>query len=731
MKNFAVSARHILIADAERQLQTSNINMSAEEAAFFWFSRFIAIRFMEANGFLESGTRIFTDKNGSFAPYPTEEEYKNRILHLFNELSQGLKDIFTLPDRADELFPQGLTEPDGIIGRMAEAIPEAAWINNIQIVGWLYQYYNSEPKTAAFNNLKKDKKIAAADIPTVTQLFTPDWIARFMVDNTLGYYTGGGEWTIGGADAPATDTFPTLIDPCMGSGHILVYAFDVLMQAYKKRGYTESKSAEMIIKNDLYGLDIDKRAYTLAYFALKMKGRQYDADFLKKDTEPNIAHFGGPESGTGEFAAQFKNADIFGSLLRPLPDKIGGNTDENYLRMQKICAILNKKYDCVVTNPPYMNSSGMSPELAAFIKENYPDYKADLFAAFTVRCTEMAKPGGHIGLLTPYVWMFIQSYDKLREFIYSKTTIKALIQFEYSAFAEATVPVCSFVLKNRRENTSGAYIRLTDFRGGMEIQRRKALAAIHDPDCGYFYRSGPSDFEKLPNRPAAYWLSQNFIKTFEYSRPLGSIAESKQGLATGCNDMFLRQWHEVKKDDIFYGAESTEEAALSGRKWFPYNKGGDFRKWYGNDGFVVNWENDGYEIKNFRNAKGALRSRPQNRQFYFKECFSWSLVSSGKAAFRFKPCGNIFDIAGMSCFADEHLYYLLALCNSVYASEALKVIAPTINYQCGDIANIPVMDADPETVKRAEELAKENIALSAEDWDSFEISRDFKKHPLI
>ena len=317
----------------------------------------------------------------------------------------------------------------------------------------------------------------------------------------------------------------------------------------------------------------------------------------------------------------------------------------------------------------------------------------------------------------------------MHNYIYNTRTIETLIQFEYSAFEEATVPICTFVLRNSRVNKKGAYLRLTDFKGGMEVQRQKTLEAIANHDCGYYFTAAQENFSKIPGSPVAYWVRGNFVRAFE-NKTIDELAKPRQGLATGCNDIFIRQWYEVRHEKIKFDAHNIEESIKSKKKWFPYNKGGGFRKWYGNNDFVVNWENDGMLIRNFKNEQGKLRSRPQNTQFYFKESASWSLISSGSAAFRYKPYGHIFYIAGMSCFSDNLLNYILGFTNTPIVMEMLSVLAPTINFQARDIANLPVK-IDENKKPRIDEIVKENIELCKKDWDSFETSWDFEKHPLV
>ena len=651
------------------------------------------------------------------------------------------------------------------------------WQDAIQTIGWLYQYYNDERKNEVINIYKGTVK--KEDIPAATQLFTTDWVVRYMVDNSLGRYwierhpesklaekleflvtTKDGQ--ISHIDEFVKPEDVKFLDPCMGSGHILVYAFDVLMEIYKESGYTERDAASKIVQNNLFGLDIDDRASQLAYFAVMMKARNYDRRFLSRGIVPNVfaiqeSNEMGPvvvddlttDEQMNEISRYlvdlFQDAKELGSILTVEPrdydgyiaylDNCGeeGQLDLNASEwltktrpMLKALAqqakVLSGKYPVVCTNPPYLNK--MEGALKKTVTRDYKDYSGDLFSVFAYRNLMFCEQDGYCGYMTPFVWMFIKTYEKLREFIIQNKSITTLVQMEYSAFEEATVPICSFGLKNGRTNDKGLYFKLSEFRGGMEVQKQKVLEALENKDCGYFYEADQSNFSKIPGSPVAYWLSDAFLRVFEQGTLLGDLADAKQGVATADNNRFLRRWHEVSIKKTSFKTRSHEEAATASEKWFPYNKGGEFRKWYGNNEFLVNWAHDGIELKNF---KGAVLRNPT---YYFRECFSWSLISSSVAAFRYKPIGQIFDVAGMSCFSNaEQLKFFLALCNSKVVMKILEVIAPTINYQCGDIANIPVLHTNQtETI---DNLAQENIDNSRLDWDSYETSWDFKRNPLV
>lgn len=785
------------------QIRSKGYTQVMEEVAYTWFNRFIALRFMEVNNYLPSHIRVFSDSTGAFKPEilndvlhldlpgldsgkvaeyiesnDTEALYRYLLLTQCNALNSALPIMFErMGGYTEMLLPNNILRQDSVLGHMVSDISEEDWQDAVQIIGWLYQYYNDERKNEVINIYKGTVK--KEDIPAATQLFTTDWVVRYMVDNSLGRY-----WierhpesklaekleffvTPKNGEIKHIDEFVKpedikFLDPCMGSGHILVYAFDVLMEIYKESGYTERDAAAMIVQNNLFGLDIDDRASQLAYFAVMMKARSYDRRFLSRGIKPNVLALkesnrmgAAVRDGLTTDAAMnvisrylvdtFRDAKELGSIITVESRDYDGymayldgcdgqgqltmedadwlqNTRPMLKALARQAKVLAAKYPVVCTNPPYLNK--IEGRLKTFVIENYKDYSGDLFSVFTYRNLMLCKQDGYCGYMTPFVWMFIKTYEKLREFIIRNKSIATLVQMEYSAFEEATVPICSFVLKNGKATENGLYFKLSDFKGGMEVQKQKVLEALADKNCGYFYEADQSNFSKIPGSPVAYWVSNAFLRVFDTGVLLGKIADAKQGVATADNNRFLRLWNEVSINKVSFHTHSHEDAATAREKWFPYNKGGDFRKWYGNNEFVVNWEHDGAELKQF---KGSVLRNPS---YYFKECFSWSLISSSVAAFRYKPAGQIFDVAGMSCFASEkQLNYLLALCNTKVVMKILEVIAPTINYQCGDIANIPVIqDGDTNDIC---EVTQDNISISKTDWDSYETSWDFKRNPLV
>lgn len=819
----AVTQRQRFVAELNKETAkqgsyTAAYQTVVDKVTYTWFNRLIAVRYMEVNDLLPSRTRVLSSADGRAEPqivttpfdavldYTPAEQQQIVTLKNDNKLDEVFRLLFlkqcaALGDCLPRLFEQvddymplllalSFTDKDGVVCHLVNDIPESDWQDAVQIVGWLYQYYNTEPKEQVFANLKKNIKISAENIPAATQLFTPDWIVRYMVENSLGRLWSEGhpdfdksEWKYYLDEAPQepqvaqqlaelrkgyaalTPEDIKCIDPCMGSGHILAYLFDVLMQIYRSAGYTDRDAAARIVEHNLYGLDIDDRAAQMAYFVVMMKGCQYDSRFLRRHLNPHVyaiqesgelttdalGRLGKQESTARALLDGFKNAKEYGSILQPKVTlaeldalqeqlrEVDGASDMGSLTDQLVAGqivnvlyplieqarMLVQKYDVVVTNPPYMGASNMNPRLNDFIKNHYPDYKSDFFSAFIVRGSEMTKPEGYCGYFTPYVWMFIQSYEKLREYLYSNATIETLIQFEYSAFEEATVPVCTFVFKNSHVNKKGCYLRLVDFRGGMEVQRQKTLEAIANHDCGFYYEQNTDNFSKIPGSPVAYWVSKAFIKTFD-EKKIDNYGSTNNGFTTGDNNKFLRQWYEVSYSKINFAASDIDDACQSKAIWFPYNKGGAFRKWYGNNDYVINWYDNGFDIK----AYGHLV--PRSMKYQFKASISWSKITSSVSSFRIKSAGTMFDVAGLSLFLrDEEISnYILALCNSCYAQKCLEFLSPTLNYETGHISSIPV-NIDYEQKNDVDALTEDNITLAQKDWDSFETSWDFKKHPLV
>ena len=850
----------VLTADEKKQRQAliAEINDKGykqvmEEVAYTWFNRFSALRFMEVNGYLPSHVRVFTDEENNFKPQiiteaihldldgldmekvyelkdaeKTEELYKYLLIVQCNALNKILPGMFQrIADYTELLLPDNLLREGSVIQQMIELIPEDDWKDAVQIIGWLYQYYNSEKKDDVFAALKKNVKITKENIPVATQLFTPDWIVRYMVENSLGrlwleghpdvkeqllpteeeqsvymkgnrdpedtkwhYYLEEAEQEsevqaqlaeIRKEYAALTPDQLKVIDPCSGSGHILAYMFDVLMKIYESYGYTTREAVASIVENNLYGLDIDDRAAQLAYFAVMMKARQYDRRFFtRKDAEGNLSipqpHvYAIVESGHtdkdekrrknyDEYALEyFCNGDTYlkaamdtiiselhdakeyGSILAVTPqnwsmlyDRFAEITEDinmshdtalrELLPLVQVAEALAQKYDVIVTNPPYMGASNMNQKLNEFIKNNYADYKSDFFSAFVIHASQMAKQSGYCGFFTPYVWMFIQSYEKMRNYLYNQATIETLIQFEYSAFEEATVPVCTFAFQNRHIQKKGCYLRLVDFRGGMEVQRQKTLEAIENHDCGFYYEQSTDNFSKIPGSPVAYWATESIMEVFQNSKLLTEIANPRQGLITGNVDRFVRKWYECSLVNLNLSAKISDLQRIG--KWFPYCNGGAYRKWYGNNDDVVNWLNDGVEVKGFVDDNGKQRSRPQNQQYYYREGGTWSAISSSSFSVRYFPEGFLFSNAGMAIFAEHNqLLHLIGFLNSKLSHTYLGLFNEGLNYNQGDIAKLPIAKSVIEDIVCKKVM--KTVDISKADWDAFETSWDFQHHPLL
>ena len=550
----------------------------------------------------------------------------------------------------------------------------------------------------------------------------------------------------------------------MGSGHVLAYAFDVFMQLYTAEGFRERDAAELIITNNLFGLEIDKRAYQLAYFAIMMKGREYNRRILSKEIKLNLHQFiDSPEIPNEYFERlaetspyshevtttllnqltrlldQYKNATEIGSILKieelrqseldQLEQFIGSfkifsDMDVLYQLPEiqtKVSSILNitrvllTKYTAVTTNPPYLNK--MSSNLDKYVKKNYPDVKTDLFSVFIKMNSSILTNGGYAGFMTPFVWMFIKSYEELRSFLITNKSISSLIQMEYSAFEEATVPVCCFMIKNAKTEPVGNYLKLSDFKGGMMVQKEKVLDAIHDKSVDYLYQTNQKNLIKIPGLPISFWVSKNLIHDFVIGKRMNEVVEPKVGLQTGDNNRFLREWWEVDINKIKFNSQSVQDALESKKKWFPYNKGGSFRRWYGNYDYVVNWENDGQEIKNFVDDKGKVRSRPQNTDYYFKEAITWSDVTSGIFSMRYREQGSIFDSTGHSAFNSslENSLFILGLLNTPVGNYIFKILNPTIHMHIGYVSLFPVI----QYITHKEYIidnVKESINICKKDW---------------
>lgn len=795
-----------------------------EEVAYTWFNRLIAIRFMEVNDYLPSHIRVLSSESGKLEPdlvttpfdaelpFTAEEEAQifqlkqdNKLDEVFrilflkqcNALNEILPALFEKTKNYTELLLSlSVIDQDGVVYHLIHDIQEDDFNiergGQVEIIGWLYQYYNTEPKAAAF---AKNGKITKEEIPAVTQLFTPDWIVRYMVENSIGRL-----WVEGHPECGLKENWKyyleeaqqepevqaklseirkeyavlnpediKLIDPCMGSGHILVYAFDVLMQIYESVGYSQRDAAKSILEHNIYGLDIDDRAYQLAYFAVMMKARQYNRRILNGENSCHVyaiqesnsinrvhlKYFGAGMDDIEKNAAKMQleglldtltDAKEYGSILNVESynwdllrrfvaaedtagqismDSVGvEDTAEQLNRLIDIGETMARKYWVTCTNPPYAGTSNLSANVNNFVKKNYPDSKADLFAVFIERCRQMTVNNGFQAMITQHAWMFLSSFEKLREKMMLTETVN-MAHLGARAFEEIggeVVQTTAFVrCANHVEGYKGTYCRLIE----PTSQQGKADMFISGQNQ---YRVGQISFSKIPGVPVAYWISPEVLKLFD-ERTVGSIADAKSGMTTTDNTRFLRLWEEVNCQKIGFGYGNIADTQDMKYKWFPFCKGGDFRRWAGNESFVVNWFNNGEEIRVA--AEGATGGRLVNIDCALRECLVWTKISSANISLRMKKQGIFFSDAAPGVFANrETLYYLLALLNTKYANEIIKLINPTLNFVPGAVSSVPVKK-DEKNKGKIIEIAEGNVQLSEQDWDSFETSWDFKKHSLL
>ena len=769
-----------------------------EEAAYTWFNRFIAIKYMQEHLLLPVLQRVLPDSPGVLPQVlreaqdvslpgvdpatvlalldanRTDELYKLLLIALCNALSDPLPGMFEKISQTSELlFPDALLKAESVLGELAR-LDADSW-SDIQVIGWLYQYYNTQLKDETFELLKKNVKITKDRIGAATQLFTPEWIVRYMVENSLGRLWQEGhydknlrmKWRYYMDEAPQEPEVAaqlaelrrgyaalqpeqlTVLDPCMGSGHILVYAFDALMDIYRSMGYTDRDAVQSIVENNLYGLDIDDRAAQLAYFALMMKACEYDRRFLRRGVQPHVCAiaesvpvdehlldvFDAEKPLARQLVHTFANAKEYGSLLsvdltqeelRRLSsrvDELESSSQNSLLAMadsaQAVAAvkpllqqsqILACKYDSVITNPPYMGGSGMNENLSRFVKENYPDSKSDLFACFIERGNTMVKTNGLNCMVTMQSWMFLSSFEKMRCHILKTKDIVCLMHMENMVLGIAFGTAVTIFKNTHIHGYKGTYnqIKLCDIEN--EVPKNFPVSENR------FAQVSTDNFSKIPGAPVAYWVSERIFRAFSSGIRLEQIAKIKVGLQTGNNDLFLRLWFEVNKNRITFNSTNGINV-----KWVPHNKAGEFRKWYGDEEYIVDWENNGAKIKK------CSGSRPQNIDFYFREGLSWSDVSSGSMSVRYWPRGCIFDTCAPTIFDLEHKEYILALLNTKIGQLIMDIMSPTIHYTAGAMMKFPLLYNNNVLLLTVEG----NIAVSKQDWDSFETSWNFKKHPMI
>lgn len=782
----SVNGRSLTAAEKNQRSQLiANIRQNGftqtmEEAAYTWFNRFIALRFMEVNNYLPSHTRIFSDESGNFKPevlsdaanveidgldkelvlellenQENERLYKYIIITQCNALNKGLPEMFEqIGGWTELLFPRNLLREDSVIAKMITEIPEEDWRDQVQIIGWLYQYYNTEPKDKVFADLKKNIKISAQAIPAATQLFTPDWIVRYMVENSLGRLWAEGhgkpddaDWKYYLDEAEQEDPVKAelekiraeykniqpenikIIDPCMGSGHILVYAFDVLIDIYRSCGWGERDAAKSILRNNLYGLDIDRRAYQLAYFAVMMKARQYNRRICSPENQPNLANFADVMGADTDmlsgsirrFAEQFAFADTYGSLMTvTAPADIDtafsdfmptlGLNMRQFDMMMKIYKILSQKYDVVCTNPPYMGGSGMNAKLSEFVKSKFPDSKSDLFACFIEKCGQLAKPHGFYAMITQHAFMFLSSYENLRRKLMLKTTVN-MAHLGARAFDEIggeVVQTTAFVMTGHIKDYKGTYARLVDTVGENE---KRDLFLSGDKR----FAAKQENFSKIPGMPVAYWVSENFIRAFERGISIDSISDfTGSQHITANNDKYLRLHWEIDANKVGMG-----------KKWVYYAKGGDFRKWYGNIELVVDWSEGAVQYYKTNSTSNLLAEK-----YRFKEGITYTELTSSVNTFRYLPPVCIFDKKGPSIVSVKKLWYCLGIFGTKIAPLYFAILNPTLSTQVRDVKNLPII-VNGEIEPKIDEIVKENVEICKQDWNDFETSWGFEKHPLI
>ncbi|MBL4542463.1 MAG: BREX-1 system adenine-specific DNA-methyltransferase PglX [Rhodobacteraceae bacterium] len=787
-----------------------------EQVAYTWFNRFTALRFMDVNGY--TNPRVVSPEGDATRPEilaeamagnlpegapatiaalldgrspsrdPQGEAYRLLLVHACNAWHKPMPFLFEkVGDYTELLMPEDLLSQTSILARLRDAMPEDD-CKDVEIIGWLYQFYISEKKDQVFAGLKKNQKITAENIPAATQLFTPHWIVRYLVENSLGrlwllnrpgsklaermdYYIAPEE--------PETDFLKIgkpeeikLCDPACGSGHMLTYAFDLLYAIYEEEGYEADRIPALILANNLTGVEIDDRAGALAAFALAMKAaaRLGRRRFLRMEAKPDIvvlqnvsftpaemqdvAAVVGRDLFTDELRetlGQFEQAKNFGSLIVPkLRDPaetlrvveardFGGDlllkeVQERVVTVLRMAEALSPKYHVVVANPPYAGGKGLNKVLAAWLYGSYRGYNSDLFAAFIKRISGIVLRGGASGLMAPFTWMFISSYEDIRKLLTEKNHITSLVRPEYHAFFDsAYVPICAFTVQHSKApDKQGVFIDLNDFVGA-DVQSKYFLEAIRDKSVAWRHQGSSTDFHKVPGSPIAYWLSSRALSVFEINDPLSTFAEPRQGLITGDNDRFLRQWFETEKDRACFGASSRSEAKNSKKRWFPHHKGGSFRKWFGNHEFVVDWENDGVRIRNFFDDNGKLRSRPQNLEYYFRPAATWTSLTVGSFNARICRGGFVYDAKGPMAkpIEDKDLGLLTALLNSSSSNFFLKLLAPTMDYNQGPVGRLPWAKITAGHRTAIENNTSSLVQYAQSDWDAYETSWDFTTLPLL
>lgn len=780
------------LSPAEVEQRDELLRMQAEvghealrdRAAYTWFNRIVAIRFMDARGWLPSRMRMLSRADGSHGSEAVENALDVEITtadtdriaelkmagldeplwrYLFvaqcEELADCLPGVFERVGGAMELLlPQGLMMADSVVGKLNAVLADEDWREDVTVLGWMYQYYNADVKDEFF---KSKRKAAAEDIAPATQLFTPEWIVRYMVENSLGRL-----WMLNNPgsslrermeyyiepDAEHEDFIRisspegiSLCDPACGSGHILVYAFELLFAMYEERGYREREIPELILTKNLAGMEIDPRAAQIAELALAMCAREHDRRFFRRGVRADVIvltsiPLGEDElPGNKKLAEELSHLGEIGSLLNPSEDEIdelkaaaASFSDDLFAATTKtklesaaaICEKLSRRFTCTVANPPYMGSSSFNPFMSKWIKKNYPDVKSDLCTCFIERGFNLVEDKGYAAMVTMQSWMFLGSFEKMRAKVIDNKTIVSMAHLgprAFDAIGGEVVNVTADVIYNQHSAVEGTYVRLVDINGS-EAKRLKLLEAIQNPDCGWFYRRDAETFKQIPGTPIAYWASDGLINSFENGKRLGDITDTHLGMATCDNERFLRLWWEVGKKKRPLPEEYPY--TFTDVSWAPYNKGGIFRKWYGNDEYVVNWSGDGKALA----EAGAVMV---NEALRFRPMISWTRVSSGSLAVRLKPSGFMFDMTGPAAFGlANKLKYNAAFLNSSVGLMVARFLSASLDYQPGQIATYPIIQNEERELS-VNDMVDSCCGLSKTDWDSFETSWDFKRHPLV
>lgn len=783
-----------------RRIEHGGYAHFCEEMAYTWFNRFAAIRYMEVRGYLPCGVRMLssyceTSEYDRFSPdclrMPTELDLpgleRDRVFDLvaaaddealfrlilvaqMNELAECLPDIFGRVGTADALLlPTRLLDhgEEGVLCALVERVKRSTW-ENVESLGWMYQFYNSEVKDAFFKSKAKE---TPDTIGPATQLFTPNWIVRYMVQNSLGRL-----WMLNNPKSPLRDEMEyyiepdaehedfikiegpediSLCDPACGSGHILVYAFELLAKMYLEREYRMRDIPRLILSKNLHGMEIDPRAAQIAGLALAMCAREMDRRFFGRGVQADVAVLGPvmlEEDDIPHGTALAKKKDLIdalthlgevGSLLAPSEGDLAalrgaieltgtdglfdGSSNNKLECALKTCEILARRYDCVVANPPYMGSSSFGPFMSKWVKKNYPDVKSDLCTCFIERIFSLTEKAGLAGLATSNSWMFLSSFENLRQQLVDIKTIDSLVQLSVHGFHGIAAQVCTFVIRNKHvAGYRGGYVRLNDF-DHWSLQEGKALEAIQNTDCGWFHRRDAEAFKQIPGTPIAYWLSDAAVKNMASLPSLSNFAQPKQGMVTRDNKRFMRSWWEIGLIDFDDAIQSHREARESKAKWLPCTSGGQFRKWFGNNEDVIFWEHDGAELIEFSG------SHIKNRQFYFLPAVTWSSISSGAFSTRYVSSGYLPEHAGNCLYTNESMLALIqGIANSSIALFFMSLLSPSLNFNVGDVARIPIVK--PSDCNQQNEIINIVRALrheSKSDWDSFETSWDFKRNPLV